>query len=1751
MPSRIAIRIRLLVLTAALLSAAVMWGPTAAAQAQSFPPVGKFCLPGQAGGRCLLPRSIDVDPSNGHYFAVDEVGRRVQEFTAWGEFVKAWGWGVVASGPGNKPQNEIQQLSVDATGGTFDLRFGSPAGFTVSQTAPIPFDASADEVRTALEDAPTFVGQDRFEPGDLVVTGPAGGPWVIEFVGQYEDSDFGGTNRVLYADSTALTGGTATATVAGAQDGGNFEICVPGNGDVCKGGSGGSAPGQFGAVAETEGEGPQGIAVDASGNVYVVDSENHRIQKFGPDGKFLLMFGGDVNVADGSDVCTAGDIEGGDVCGAGSFGNPGPGEGQFSAWGYRGDFIDVGPTGTVFVGDNERVQEFNPDGTFAGQITGGVLSGERVQSLSVGADGDLYVTFLSNLNPAVSKDDVRRLNQAGALVDTLAAGNPRGSAAGPAGSLFVISGANVNSPVAEIIEFDSSGEQVDLDPDSSKLGLGGGELDWPTGLAVNAPPTCGLASPAVAVANSGYSLSETGESFISVFGSAADPDVCPPPTQAPTIAAQFATSVDSGGATLKARINPHFWADTRYYVEYGTGKCSEGGCDREQPAAPGSLLTKDVVDAERTSAGVFLTDLAPATTYHYRFVAQSGGGGPVSGEERTFRTAPSSAGAAACPNDAFRTGPSAKLPDCRAYELVSPLEKANGDVSAPLSAFDQAAESGQRMTFGSDRAFSDPQAAPLISQYLASRGPAGWSTESISPPRGIPPLVGAPEGALGLYRAFSPDLCHGWVIGDTELTLSPDAPREVPNLYRRDNCGDGSYEPISPSLVPSIGPIPGSTYYFPTIQGYSQDLTRSVFRANAALMVAEGGPRPPFVCSATKGSGWNFPGPFQWLRDGAPIPGATERTYTSTSADEGHSIQCQVTRSDAAGASLTTSEVSLVEPIAGSPPDPGTRIAAGSAPLPGRPTISGAPKAGETLTCTPGTWKGSPTFAYQWYRNATEIAGETASTYVPLVSDRGKSIQCRTIGSSADGAAVADSASLVIEATLPFNETDPSVSGTPAVGQTLSCDPGTWSGNPTFAYQWLRNGGAIATATASTYTLAAADEGKAIQCRVAAANPDATVAEPSARVVVSPPPGTIPPELTTAPSVGGEAEAGEEEVGDVLVCDPGTWSGSPTFVYRWLRNGANIIGATDSEYILAAADLGKAIQCQVSATNAGGIVLAVDGSADGTRYPASEPPAPPFVSTQGNFQLYVSDEQGTQRLVSVLPDGSTSINSATAGTAWFGGLVISSREDQVRHAVSADASRVFWTLKNTFAGPEDPGTGEGALYLRLNAAEPQSAVSGGQCTEATKACTIAVSESTLTRFIAADPQGDRVIYAVGQGGSTATLDLYEAEIEEQAGQTVAHSSLIASGSRGVMGASEDARRVYLVSTQVLSGSEENSEGDTAQAGGQNLYLYEQGEGFDFVGALDPKDVFGGVMSVGDGSVLPPSPVATRPYQRLSRISPDGLRAAFTSTAPLTGYDNAHAVNGEPQGEVFVYDAAANSGEGELDCASCSPSGARPLGRLVSNPSSSPDDDIWVAATLPGWNSHFQPSRALSEDGNRVFFDAYDSLVPGDSNGKADVYQWEASGSGSCTAADPSFSLENGGCVSLISSGEGAEDSSFLDASASGSDVFFTTQSSLLPQDYGLRDVYDARVNGGFPVPAPTPQGCEGEACQGPQTPPNDPTPASQSFQGAGNAKSEKPSRRCPKGKTKVKKRGKTRCVNKRGKAGKTERRANQNRRASR
>ena len=480
----------------------------------------------------------------------------------------------------------------------------------------------------------------------------------------------------------------------------------------------------------------------------------------------------------------------------------------------------------------------------------------------------------------------------------------------------------------------------------------------------------------------------------------------------------------------------------------------------------------------------------------------------------------------------------------------------------------------------------------------------------------------------------------------------------------------------------------------------------------------------------------------------------------------------------------------------------------------------------------------------------------------------------------------------------------------------------------------------------------------------------------------------------------------------------------------------------------------------------------------------------------GDFDpLLYEATPGGLRFVCFLPSGKASPRACSAGTP-----VAFGTESSARNAISADGSRIFWTAHD---GTANLNGSPGQLYVRIDGAE-------------TLAVSRAVAGDPAWYWTAAD-DGSKAIFAFDSGPHEG--ELYEFDLETET------ANLIAKGVEGPLGASEDASRLYFASHEDLDGA------GPGAAGTHNLYLYEaEGHSFAFLMALANEDV-GGTNGA-------PSPIEEMPSQRSAAVSPDGLHATFTSVAPTpSGYDNLDAVSGQPDQEVYRYDAVA----GELACVSCNPSGARPSGAEI-------EASIWATARIQGWEVLGHAPRVISDDGSRVFFESHEALEPADTNSTWDVYQWEEEGKGTCTETSETFSPASGGCVELISSGRSAAKSTFLDADPSGDNVFFSTQSSLLGADYGLNDVYVARVGGGFPTPS-QPAPCAGEACQSPAAPPAVVTPASEAFEGEGNAPQGKPRPKpCSKGKRRVVRRGKARCLKR---VGRKARRAGAKRRAAR
>jgi hypothetical protein len=183
----------------------------------------------------------------------------------------------------------------------------------------------------------------------------------------------------------------------------------------------------------------------------------------------------------------------------------------------------------------------------------------------------------------------------------------------------------------------------------------------------------------------------------------------------------------------------------------------------------------------------------------------------------------------------------------------------------------------------------------------------------------------------------------------------------------------------------------------------------------------------------------------------------------------------------------------------------------------------------------------------------------------------------------------------------PRNLTVPGISGTTAVGQTLTASTGTWSGAPTsFAYQWQRcdppgaSCTAIAGATGQTYLVTDADVGFRLRVAVSGRSPSGSATALSTPTAVVPETG--PPTNVAPPTITGTPQVGQT----LTAAGAGTWTGNPVgFGFRWLRcDGAggacgDIAGATAAAYLVTSADAGATIRVAVTARNSAGETTAI------------------------------------------------------------------------------------------------------------------------------------------------------------------------------------------------------------------------------------------------------------------------------------------------------------------------------------------------------------------------------------------------------------------------------------------------------------------------------------------------------------------------------------------------------------------------------
>lgn len=401
-------------------------------------------------------------------------------------------------------------------------------------------------------------------------------------------------------------------------------------------------------------------------------------------------------------------------------------------------------------------------------------------------------------------------------------------------------------------------------------------------------------------------------------------------------------------------------------------------------------------------------------------------------------------------------------------------------------------------------------------------------------------------------------------------------------------------------------------------------------------------------------------------------------------------------------------------------------------------------------------------------------------------------------------------------------------------------------------------------------------------------------------------------------------------------------------------------------------------------------------------------------------------------------------NNAASGGAGIGST----------NAISANGSRIFF-----YDSPGECAPGPGAsqlagpnlnLYMREPFAEK----------------TVDIGPYT---FEGANPEGTRLLLAKEiEGGAAAEWFTYDTETHatKRAFTVPAdYNGPGLSGSAFVYHAmSEDGNDLYFTTTSALN--------HETVSGPSNLYRYDlENETLTFI-------TFTGVEHGGPWS---------SPYTTTEKGEGFYWTQGFEYAGPGTPYDESYSYDGTEQ--VVL-------------CVACN-SPYNPQPKLPSTYIEEGGPDFLQAPLIT----------PASANGNLVFFDTPSALLPNDINGEidpsefdefssafspsSDVYEWRRHGIDGCELRQ--------GCLALITNGINGYKNMLLGTDPSGENVFIATESQLVAQDNDNQmDVYDVRVDGGYPAPDPLPLQCEGDACHNPTNPPNDPTPATSVHEGPGN-----------------------------------------------
>ena len=835
------------------------------------------CRQGLAGGAAgeftgLGDIAVDNDPSSGSHHDIYVVdGRRVQKFDPEGNFLLAWGGGVISAGAEavgtvttgssqitavqpTKNQLEPGQLltgtgiaagsrivslgdetitiSQPATSSGTGVTLTAPAGagatkvnevqrlttegaifvrLTFSTPNPGPSVETTENIEglTAAKIQNALVALPSIDPGDVAVTGSGAGPYNIEFTGRYADTDV----------EELVIGGAGDLRLITVRNGHSSPmVCSGAAANSCSSGVEGFDPslgGQLGQVTH--------LGVGPSGVVYVADSVreqtgfgsdrifDNRVQTFEPDGSLVdvLPLSETEKPFEGFTVESSGDFL---VSNA---------DQNIRKYDSTGALLETRPAnlpGILGIDTSDDLFSVELDQGFR-VIAEFDQAGNTIRRFGYGEITGFVQGLAANSTASgdviVSEGDrVRYLSFPGE--GPIIA--PQSCSASPIGNTKATLLAEVNPEGRETtVHF----QYVDQQSFESEGGFSSPN-------AVTTPESASIGADFVLhQVTAEVDVKPETTYHCRVIATDSEDNVATgldgtfktlPPFE---IVQTWVSQATSESVTLNASVKPfgipavgHF-----EYVDEETFQVSGFAEAKRAPVGEEIDFGNDPLKAEKGSASV--SGLEPGTKYRYRIrVSDSFFPEGIPGPTKAFRT--------------FAEG--AEVPDSRGYELVSPTEKNSADVAAPGAAgglFESneerariaaAAGDGEALTYTSFIAFGpDPASAPGASQYLSRRTVNGWSTENIN-------LAGVVRNPLRPpFTGFSPDLSLGAVVID-EPSLTGEAPAGTQNLYLR-NQSTGELTTIT-TEAPQVS---GGEIFCAGFAGATPDGKHVIFGANGAL----------------------------------------------------------------------------------------------------------------------------------------------------------------------------------------------------------------------------------------------------------------------------------------------------------------------------------------------------------------------------------------------------------------------------------------------------------------------------------------------------------------------------------------------------------------------------------------------------------------------------------------------------------------------------------------------------------------------------------------------------------------------------------------------------------------------------------------------------------------------------------------------------------------------------------------------------